>query len=545
MKDNTATAFTINTAWKTWLIAIQTSNWSEKVSISSGLDVTWNLNAVWWLELQGDITSTATQIDWDLLDNVASALSFDSAWKAWILNIITTDAWEWVTMSWTLGVTWAITWNLTWNASWSSWSCTWNSATATALETPRTIWGTSFDGTANITVASATWWFAVSGWALSLAWDLTFAAWAVRTISIATDNSDWDVLLISSWSWWTWDVPWWDLSMSAWAAWSWWAGNDWWAVFIAGWADWWVGSWWNVNIDGWAWNVNWDINLWTISTNAVMVWANIILKDTFTLWTWTTLADYYSLTAYDSWEGAQVPFITLTEWADATCLLWAYDTDWNSFTTFITLTAANTPTCDLAAWVTIWTNAILDVTSTTSALTTVWALNSWSITSWFWAIDIWTSNAVSCWSVELWHASDTTIARVWSGVISVEWVTIPTVSSTSTLTNKRITARVSTEASSATPTSNTDNVDMHSITAQAVDITSMTTNLSGTPTNWQKMIYRIKDDGTGRAITWGASFQDAGVALPATTVANKLLTVGFHYDTVVSKWWCVASVSET
>jgi len=116
---------------------------------------------------------------------------------------------------------------------------------------------------------------------------------------------------------------------------------------------------------------------------------------------------------------------------------------------------------------------------------------------------------------------------------------------TVTLTNKRITARVTTEASSATPTINTDNSDAHSITALAAAITSMTTNLSGTPTNFQKLIIRILDNGTGRAITWGASFEDNGVALPTTTTASKLLTVGFIYDTASSKWGCVAVADET
>ena len=116
---------------------------------------------------------------------------------------------------------------------------------------------------------------------------------------------------------------------------------------------------------------------------------------------------------------------------------------------------------------------------------------------------------------------------------------------TATLTNKRITPRVTTEASSATPTINTDNSDVHSITALVAAITSFTTNLSGTPTNFQKLIIRILDNGTARAITWGASFEDNGVALPTTTTVSKLLTVGFIYDTVSSKWGCVAVADET
>ena len=47
----------------------------------------------------------------------------------------------------------ALTGNVTGNASGSSGSCTGNAATATALETARTIGGVSFDGTANINLA--------------------------------------------------------------------------------------------------------------------------------------------------------------------------------------------------------------------------------------------------------------------------------------------------------------------------------------------------------------------------------------------------------
>jgi hypothetical protein len=116
--------------------------------------------------------------------------------------------------------------------------------------------------------------------------------------------------------------------------------------------------------------------------------------------------------------------------------------------------------------------------------------------------------------------------------------------STTTLTNKRVTPRITTITSSGTPTINTDNCDCVTITALAEAITSMTTNLSGTPTNFQKLIIRIKDDGTARAITWGASFVAKGVSLPTTTVLSKLLTVGFIYDTVLNTWGCVAATCE-
>jgi len=117
-------------------------------------------------------------------------------------------------------------------------------------------------------------------------------------------------------------------------------------------------------------------------------------------------------------------------------------------------------------------------------------------------------------------------------------------SSTNTLTNKRWTARVGSTTSSATPTINTDNYDIYKLTAQTADITSFTTNLTGTPNDGD--ILEIQITGTAaRAITWGASFVASTVALPTTTVTTATLTVVFQYYTTSSygnnKWVCVNS----
>ncbi len=123
---------------------------------------------------------------------------------------------------------------------------------------------------------------------------------------------------------------------------------------------------------------------------------------------------------------------------------------------------------------------------------------------------------------------------------TVGGVAVPTISSTNTLTNKRVTKRTGTTTSSATPTINTDNVDFYSITAQTEAITSFTTNLSGTPTENQTLWIAITGT-AARAITWGASFEASTVALPTTTVTTARLDVGFVWNTVTSKWRCVAS----
>lgn len=115
-----------------------------------------------------------------------------------------------------------------------------------------------------------------------------------------------------------------------------------------------------------------------------------------------------------------------------------------------------------------------------------------------------------------------------------------TLAGTETLSNKRVTKRSGTTASSATPTINTDNVSFYSITALAAAITSFTTNLTGTPNIGDTLWIAITDNGTARAITWGASFEASTVALPTTTVISTRLDVGFVWNSVTSKWRCIA-----
>lgn len=109
------------------------------------------------------------------------------------------------------------------------------------------------------------------------------------------------------------------------------------------------------------------------------------------------------------------------------------------------------------------------------------------------------------------------------------------------ITNARVVPRVATAiGSSGAPTINTDNYDAVTFTAISTNITSLSSGLSGTPTNFQKLIFRFKDDGTPRSITWGASFVSSQATLPTTTVAGKVTTVGVQWDSVKGKWVCLA-----
>lgn len=113
---------------------------------------------------------------------------------------------------------------------------------------------------------------------------------------------------------------------------------------------------------------------------------------------------------------------------------------------------------------------------------------------------------------------------------------------TSTFTNKRISKRVTTITSSATPTINTDNCDYVEITELAENITNMSTNLSGTPTKGQTLWVNIACVGSSPSedydIEWGTSFE--GSLLPVTINDTERMDVGFIWNNITSKWRCVA-----
>jgi hypothetical protein len=116
---------------------------------------------------------------------------------------------------------------------------------------------------------------------------------------------------------------------------------------------------------------------------------------------------------------------------------------------------------------------------------------------------------------------------------------VPNLSNTATFTNKRITPRtVTSTANSATPTINTDSTDIFVITGQSAAITSFTTNLSGTPTNGQKLWVSITGTGS-TSITWGSSFESSTITLPTATSSTARLDVGFIWNATTSKWRCV------
>lgn len=125
---------------------------------------------------------------------------------------------------------------------------------------------------------------------------------------------------------------------------------------------------------------------------------------------------------------------------------------------------------------------------------------------------------------------------------------------TQTLTNKTITARVSSTTSISSPLAdNSDNYDMYAATAQAGNLTISAD--AGTPTDGRKIMFRITSDATPRVITFtgGVSkgFKPVGVTMTTsgsdftyTLTASKTTYFGCIYNSSSARWEVVAISQE-
>ena len=70
---------------------------------------------------------------------------------------------------------------------------------------------------------------------------------------------------------------------------------------------------------------------------------------------------------------------------------------------------------------------------------------------------------------------------------------------------------------------------------------------SGSPTNGQKLVLRIKDSGVTRQLSWtttSGGYRAVGITLPLTTVAGKNTYVGCIYNSTDTFWDVVAVTTE-
>lgn len=155
-------------------------------------------------------------------------------------------------------------------------------------------------------------------------------------------------------------------------------------------------------------------------------------------------------------------------------------------------------------------------------------------------LTIGTSNSATVGTIELGAATDTTLSRSGAGVLAVEGVVIPSISSTNTFTNKFNTPQVQSVADAGgtfTPVSITNDMGVMTALSQATTIAAPT----GSPVQGEKLLFRIKDNATARALTWNAIYRaSSDLALPSTTIISKTLYVLFVYNSTDTKWDCLA-----
>jgi len=138
-----------------------------------------------------------------------------------------------------------------------------------------------------------------------------------------------------------------------------------------------------------------------------------------------------------------------------------------------------------------------------------------------------TSTALGVGSIELGNASDTTISRSSAGVIAVEGVVVPTASSTTTFTNKRIQPRT---ASSTTASTLTPDLSSASVYYRTTQTATLTINApTGTPVTGETIMIYV-DSASAQTLTIDATYVAFGAAFPATTTAGKTFMMSAQYN---------------
>ena len=106
-------------------------------------------------------------------------------------------------------------------------------------------------------------------------------------------------------------------------------------------------------------------------------------------------------------------------------------------------------------------------------------------------------------------------------------------------------AASSSVSSGGTLTINSDNVDHQVLSTSGGTVTIAIP--TGSPSNGQKLMVRIKDNGSATTLSWtttAGGWRIIGSTLPTTTTANKTIYVGSIYNSADSYWDVVAVATE-
>jgi hypothetical protein len=100
---------------------------------------------------------------------------------------------------------------------------------------------------------------------------------------------------------------------------------------------------------------------------------------------------------------------------------------------------------------------------------------------------------------------------------------------------------VNSQASASSVAPDIDTYDQYAFTALAAGLTINAP--TGTAMDGMKLLFRIKDNGTSRSLTWNAIYRNVGTVLPPNTVISKVTYVGCVYNAAETKWDVIAVVT--
>jgi len=259
-------------------------------------------------------------------------------------------------------------------------------------------------------------------------------------------------------------------------------------------------------------------NSWIVQS--VALWANgTYFKSTWITWVptfWAIAWGWETNTASNVWT-AWVWVFKQKTWVD---LEFKKINAWSTAITITDDVANNEVDIDFASWVATLDNITQITNRSHTLLTDIWTNTHTQIDTHIANVTTNPHNVTKT-NVWLWNVDNTSDSTKNAATV--------------TLSNKRITERVNTIASSATPTPAWDTTDMFTVTALAVWATFAAP--TWTPTDWQVLLIRIKDNWTARSLAWNAIYRaSSDLALPTTTVLSKTLYLQFVYNSADSKF---------
>lgn len=158
-----------------------------------------------------------------------------------------------------------------------------------------------------------------------------------------------------------------------------------------------------------------------------------------------------------------------------------------------------------------------------------------------------TSTALGVGSLELGHATDTTLTRVSAGVIAIEGDTVKTLGASQTLTGTNTEKQILWTSNSITASSNAATVPIthryHKVTNDSAATLTITIAVASATDGQLIMIDIFDFSAVSQTIAWVNTENSSLVSAPLLSNGSTTLpiTAGFKFNGATSKWRCIAS----